>query len=92
MAAVVSFEFESEDQRERYLVPTVAVGEDRDGRFVYVVEPAPGEPGYGIARRRAVTVGEITAEGLEVFRGLSDGDLVVTAGVSLITDGQKVKI
>jgi RND family efflux transporter MFP subunit len=92
MAAVVSFAFESEDQRERYLVPTVAVGEDRDGRFVYVVEPVPEEPGYGIARRRAVTVGEITAEGLEVFRGLSDGDLVVTAGVSLITDGLKVKI
>jgi RND family efflux transporter MFP subunit len=92
MAAVVSFEFDSEDQRERYLVPTVAVGEDRDGRFVYVVEPLTDEPGYGIARRQGVTVGEITTEGLEVFRGLSDGDLVVTAGVSLITDGQKVKI
>jgi RND family efflux transporter MFP subunit len=92
MAAVVSFAFESEDRRERYLVPTVAVGEDRDGRFVYVVHPKPDEPGHGIARRREVTVGELTADGLEIFEGLSDGDLVITAGVSLIRDGQKVKI
>jgi RND family efflux transporter MFP subunit len=92
MAAVVSFAFESGDQRERYMVPTVAVGEDRDGRYVYVVEPAQDEPGFGIARRRRVTVGELTADGLEIFEGLSDGDLVITAGVSLIVDGQKVKI
>jgi RND family efflux transporter MFP subunit len=92
MAAVVSFAFESEDQRERYVVPTVSIGEDREGRFVYIVEPTPDEPGHGIVRRRPVVVGELTADGLEIFEGLSDGDLVITAGVSLITDGQKVKI
>jgi RND family efflux transporter MFP subunit len=92
MTAEVSFTFESEDQRERYVVPSVAVGEDREGRFVYVVEPIADQQGYGITRRRRVTVGELTADGLEIFDGLSDGDLVITAGVSLIIDGQKVKI
>jgi RND family efflux transporter MFP subunit len=92
MAAVVSFVFESADQRERYVIPSVAVGEDREGRFVYVVEPIAEEPGHGIIHRRPVTVGELTGDGLEIFEGLSDGDLVVTAGVSRITDGQKVQI
>jgi hypothetical protein len=92
MAATVSFLFESKDQRERFLVPSIAVGEDRGGRFVYVVEPLPEEPGFGTAIRRAVTIGELTKDGIEIFEGLADGDLVVTAGLSRIIEGQKVKI
>lgn len=89
MAAEIAFLFETPGQREVYLVPPVAVGEDRDGRYVFVVEP--GEPGQGIVRRRAVEVGDLTAEGFEVFEGLSDGDRVVTAGLSKIEDGQVVR-
>jgi RND family efflux transporter MFP subunit len=92
MAASVSFLFESKDQRMRFLVPSISIGEDRDGRFVFVVEPMTDNPDYGIVRRKAVTVGELTGEGLEVFEGLSDGDLVITAGITRIIEGQKVKI
>ena len=92
MAAVVAFRFESKDPRERFVVPSEAVGEDRKGRFAYVVEPLPGEEGFGAIRRRDVTVGELTSKGLEVFEGLADGDLVVTAGISHIADGKKVRI
>lgn len=92
MAATVTFHFESKDDRVRFLVPSEAVGEDREGRFVFCVEPMPEQEGYGIVRRKPVVVGELTADGLEVFEGLADGDLVVTAGVSRITDGQKVKL
>jgi multidrug efflux system membrane fusion protein len=92
MAATVSFLFESKDERERFIVPSHAVVEDRNGRFVYVVVPTTGETGQGTIHRKSVTVGNITAEGLEIFEGLSDGDLVVTAGVSRITEGQKVKL
>ena len=38
-----------------------------------------------------LAVGELTAEGLEVFEGLSDGDYLVTAGVHKLLDGQTVK-
>ncbi len=92
MAAVAAFLFESRDSRERFLLPTVAVGEDRRGRFVYVAEPLPDEPGHALAHRRTVTVGELTADGLEVFEGLTEGELVITAGISRITEGQKVRI
>ena len=92
MAANVSFLFESEDERERFIVPSHAVIEDRGGRFVFLVEPIRGEEGFGTIHRTSVIVGDLTAEGLEVFEGLSDGDLVVTAGVSRISDGQKVRL
>ena len=92
MAANVSFLFESEEEGERFIIPSHAVIEDRRGRFVFIVEPIPGEEGYGIVHRRSVTVGDLIAEGLEVFEGLSDGDLFITAGVSRISDGQKVRI
>ncbi len=90
MAAEVAFRFESSDRRERFIVPAYAVSEDRDGRFVYVVEPT--EDGVGVVRRRAVDVGELTTEGIEIFEGLSDGDLLITAGVSRIQDGLAVRV
>ncbi len=90
MAAEVVFRFTSPDKRERFLVPPVAVGEDRQGRFVYIVET--DQEGLTTTKRRPVKIGELTEEGLEVFEGLSDGDLVVVAGVSRIVDGQEVKL
>ncbi len=89
MAAEVGFLFESQSQRVLYLLPPAAVGEDRDGRFVFVVEPTGA--GLGIVHRRPVEVGELTTDGLEVLEGLSDGDRVVTAGWSQIEDGLQVR-
>lgn len=90
MAAEVAFRFGSEDDRERFLVPSIAVGEDRNGRYVFVVEPGP--EGFGVTARRPVTVGELREEGIEILEGVSDGDLVVVAGTSKIVDGQKVRL
>jgi RND family efflux transporter MFP subunit len=90
MAAEVGFLFESESQRIVHLVPSAAVGEDREGRFLFVVEPT--EADLGIVRRRAVSVGELTPDGLEILEGLADGDRVVTAGWSKIEDGLQVRL
>jgi RND family efflux transporter MFP subunit len=90
MAGEVSFRFEAADARERILVPSVSVGEDRQGRYVFIVEPT--EEGFGIAHRKEVTVGEISPEGLEILDGVGEGDLIVTAGITRIVDGQKVKL
>jgi RND family efflux transporter MFP subunit len=92
MAAMVSINFESSEKQERYIVASSAVMEDRQGRYVYIVEPSDSENGLGIIHRKKVEVGQITGEGLEILKGLKDGDRVVTAGVSRISDGQKVKI
>ncbi len=89
MAAEVTFEFKGSDDRANIIVPPVAVGEDRLGRFVFVVEPA--DSGLGIVHKKAVAVGELHSEGLVILEGLNDGDHLVIAGVSKIIDGQKVK-
>jgi multidrug efflux pump subunit AcrA (membrane-fusion protein) len=71
------------------VLPPIAVGEDEAGRFVWVLEDA-GD-GTATVHRRAVTVGALTSDGLEIRDGLEDGERVVTAGVTRIHDGQKVR-
>ena len=92
MAATVAYRFESKDERERFVVPSHAVAEDQKGRFVFIVEPVHDTTGLGIIHRKSVTIGELTADGIEIFEGLSDGELVVTAGISRISDSLKVKM
>ncbi|NIO15626.1 MAG: efflux RND transporter periplasmic adaptor subunit [Deltaproteobacteria bacterium] len=87
MAAEVTFRFQA---KKRFIVPPVAVGEDQEGKFLFIVE-SDGS-GFGTVKKRPVTVGELTSEGIEVREGLLDGDLVVIAGVSKILDGQKVRV
>jgi hypothetical protein len=91
MAAEMAFKFGSEGQPARLIVPSVAVVEDDEGRFVFVVEETK-EPGIGIVKRKSVRIGDLTDEGIEVYDGLEDGEKLVTAGVSKLTDGQKIKL
>ena len=90
LAAEVAFAFKRREGQARLLLPSVAVGEDRSGRFVYVVENIQDE--LGVVRRKPVSTGELTMEGLEVLDGLSDGERVVTAGVRRIREGQTVRL
>ena len=91
MAAEIEVQFETSG-RSQILVPAFAVGEDPEGRFVYVVEPT--KEGLGLTRRRSVVVEEQMSEGerIEILQGLEDGELVVTAGVSRIEDGMAVRL
>jgi multidrug efflux system membrane fusion protein len=90
MAAEVTFEFEKKTESKRIVIPSVSVGEDRRGRYVFVVEKTA--EGVGAVKRRVVEVGELTGEGLEITRGLKDGDVVVTAGLRFLEDGLKVRL
>ena len=62
---------------------------DPAGIFVYVAIPTD-VPGQSRVSRKPVTLGELTSSGIEVLDGLSTGDRVVTAGLSVIRDGQRV--
>lgn len=91
MAADVRFLLNSgEDSPPAIFVPPVAVGEDMKNRFIYVVEPL--EEGRGRIGYRPVTIGRIMPEGIEISKGVNPGDLVVTAGMSRITEGMIVKL
>ena len=90
MAASVVFRFDKYSDKERFLIPPFAVGEDTRGRFVYVIKEL--KDGIGKIARQEVKTGPLTSSGLEVFHGVKPGDVVVTAGVSKIKEGLKVKV
>ena len=113
LAAQVFFKLDAPSNAgaTRVIVPTVAVAEDFDGRFVYIVEPrdsmadaaatpaAGGSPETparhprdGVIVRRTVQTGELTEGGLEILHGVSPGELVVTAGLSQLDEGDPVRL
>jgi len=91
MAAEVAFR-SAQQGPSVILVPTAAVAEDRQGRFVYVVASQPGRSDTAVVRRRAVRVGDLAGDHLEIRDGLADGERVVTAGVSRLVEGQTVRL
>lgn len=91
LAADVTFRFDTLAASGGVVLPVAAVIRDPSGTFVYIVDPTE-VPGQAIVSRRPVTLGELTQSGIEVLTGLSAGDRVVTAGISVIRDGQRVLI
>jgi RND family efflux transporter MFP subunit len=89
MAAEVVIQPHATTSRQGLVVPWVSVGEDRDGRFVFVVEPQ-GD-GTGIVHRRSVTLGEVGKE-IEILDGIAEGDLLITAGTRRLAEGMRVKV
>ena len=89
LAADVTFQFDSAADQGRVVIPVTAVVKDPNGTFVFIVEPAE-IAGEAVVHRRTVILGELSQLGIEVIDGLDVGDRVVTAGVSIIRDGQRV--
>lgn len=91
LAVEVTFAFAGSTTSESvFFLPPVAVGQDEQGAFVYVLE-ASDEPGVSVTRRRSVVVGALIEAGLEITDGLTDGNRVVTAGVTAARDGLQVR-
>lgn len=92
LAADVTFQFPlGAANGDEVVLPVTAVINSPDGTFVFVAEPGEA-PGEALVRRRPVTLGELTQSGIEVVEGLQTGDRVITAGISVIRDGQRVLI
>ena len=89
LAADVSFRFSSTRSGDAHLIPLAAVANRGAEPFVYIARP-DGVENEAIVAKRMIEVGELTENGVEVLSGLSDGDRVITAGVSVIRDGQRV--
>ena len=68
MTANVTFNLISGNETETILVPTVAVGEENDENFVYVVKIIRGDT--ATVHKRIVSVGELTGGGFEITEGL----------------------
>ncbi len=90
MSARVYAEHESGDDLKEVYVPAHSVLEDSQGRFVYLAVET--KAGQAEVKRRAVIVGELNENGLQVLQGLDLGDNVITAGMSKISPDLAVRI
>ena len=73
------------------VIATDAVGHDQSGDFVYVAVKSNENDLY-VAEKRNVTLGELQADGYEIVSGLNKNEVVITAGLSFLYDGRKVKL
>ncbi|TPN88059.1 efflux RND transporter periplasmic adaptor subunit [Aquimarina algicola] len=90
MAANVTFNFGNTISSEKVvIVPTSAVGEDHNGRFVLLIVE---EGDNAVIKKQTVTTGNLTTEGFEITSGVSAGQRIATAGLQTLLDGQRVKI
>lgn len=90
MAANISFTFPKADKQEVLLVPISAVGKDSKGNFVYLIEKQSET--IGLIKKQHFTIGEISPLGFEVVKGLKQGQIVATAGLQSLLNGQKVSL
>ncbi len=72
------------EAKRRPLVPQSAVMEDRDGRYVFVVDSS------NTVQVRRIKTGAAVQDRWVVESGLSDGETVVVQGVQKAVPGQKV--
>lgn len=90
MSADVTFHLDRNPARQDLLfVPPQAVGEDENGRYVFVVKT---ESGKTIVRKQQVTLGDLGNAGFDIRSGLNLGDTIATAGLQTLLDRQEVKL
>lgn len=58
-----------------------------DGNYVFVADPTTN-----VARIKAVKTGIKVDDNIEIIDGLSEGDLIITKGQTLLSDGAKIRI
>jgi len=69
------------------VIPLTVLQTDEKGKYVFVLAD---ENGKKTARKKAVTVGEIYGEEIEVTSGLSEGDRLITEGFQGLYEGRVV--
>ena len=72
------------------IVPPQAVLANSEGQYIFVVEDIEND--IGIVKKRAVQVGEMNEYGVVIAEGLTPGERLVTAGMSKMYDGLKVRV
>ncbi len=90
LSAEVTFVLQA-GQGDTIVVPSFAVGEDQNGRFVFLVT-SNATNGTTTVSRQSVVVGQIADDGIQIVDGLAAGSRVVTAGVSVLRDGMAVRV
>ncbi len=89
MAARVIARHNKDASSGTYYVPAQSVLNDGVQNYLFRVTSMGDATGK--VTRRLITIGDIGPYGIEVISGIEEGDHVITAGMSKITDGMLVK-
>ena len=90
MPTEVTFLFKArEDVPAQLVVDFKAVGEDEQGNFAFKLVPQQAD--RFTVQKTALKIGPLTNDGFVVLSGLQEGDVVATAGLRSLFDGQVVK-
>jgi RND family efflux transporter MFP subunit len=92
MAANITFDFNEslKSSNNPLIVSVKAVGEDGNGKFVFLIISEDGKIGH--VKKQTIEIGKLTESGFKIKSGLSSGDKIATAGLQSLLDGQKVKL
>jgi len=88
LAADVTFQFDTSALGNGIVVPVAAIMRSPEGTYVFIAEL--DKDNEALVTRRSVTLGELSQSGIEILDGLVAGDRVITAGLSVIREGQRV--
>ena len=89
MTAEVTFVLKEENAEAGYLIPLSAIfpGDEPRQGYVFVYDPETSTVNRAPVRGRGATENMIV-----IYQGVTPGDIIAVAGVSFLTDGQKVKL
>ncbi|GEM_PF-199967 len=90
MSADVTVNFDMQFAQKNMVIPAFSVIEKNQQKFVFLLKNTDKE-NTGVIKQVLVTVGELTSNGLEILSGLTTGDKVIVAGVSMMRDELKVR-
>jgi RND family efflux transporter MFP subunit len=71
-------------------VPLKAVGEEGNKNFVFLIESSDKK--IGKVKKQYIEIGALSSDGFVVNKGLKLGDMIATAGLQTLLDGQEVTI
>ena len=85
---VFNFKLPAKEQDDRIIVPAYTVLEDQNGeRYVWLYDKKESR-----VYKHKVVVGDISEAGMEIKSGLKNDDIIATAGIHYLFNGQKVKL
>jgi RND family efflux transporter MFP subunit len=73
-------------------LPLAAVVRAAPGSAQYAVYVVEGEGDSAVARRRAVTLGEVLGNRVAVRDGVKAGERVIVSGATVVADGDRVRV
>jgi len=90
MSASVRFDFDNKINSDSFVVPLHALMEDKKGYYLYIVDNVVEN--VGSIQRRDVKRGQLITNGIIITKGVSSKMKVLTAGMSRVHEGQRVRV